>query len=103
MRSGKPQTRPSRRHDPRDLFILIGAFPVKRPHRARPCRITGPTPNDVNMHLPDLVSNAGHIEFFRLKMIRDELRNTAHRSHHLIVASRLQLMQIFNPFLYFRN
>jgi hypothetical protein len=81
------------------LHVLrrVFLFAIKRPHRARPRRIAGGTADDVDVHLPHDVADAGDVEFFRRKVGLDELGNFPHRGQHFDVTRLVELMQVLHP------
>lgn len=78
------------------FFVAVIKFAVVGPDGAWPGGIVRRAANDVNVHLPDLVADAGDIEFFRRKVAGDKFADLSHRAHDLEVLVGLELVQILN-------
>ena len=93
---GNSKKRPGSGADSILLIARVTMPSIKRPDRSRPCGIPFRTTDDVNVHLADLIPDAGHVEFPRTEKFADEFRNPPHCLHHLGVSCRIQLVQVLN-------
>ena len=67
-----------------------------RPHGAWPRGVAGGAADDVDVHLPHLIADAGDVEFFRLEMTGDESGDGADDVHHFVVDVGRELVEVFD-------
>lgn len=80
------------------LIWLIGLFAVECPYGSGPCGIGWGAPYDVDVHLPDLIADAGDVEFVWLEMVGKELAHLADGLGDFVVGFRGQLVEVFCAF-----
>ncbi len=69
------------------------------PNGARPGRIVLGAPNDVNVHLTNLIADAGDVKLFRLEVLREEARDITNQDGDLKETFERKLMKVFDTLL----
>jgi hypothetical protein len=76
---------------------------ITSPNRVRPGCVPFPAAYHMEMHLPHLIPEAGHVQFVRLEKVRHELRHLPQQPQHLGITFRLQLVQVLHTAWHFRH